>query len=247
MFPYPLTKRGKLGVQIATPEQTASGGRLGDDVEVLGEGVKGIGESFRSEGGGGEVEAEDNKGGLRGKGRKNMMFCQNRPFQKAAKTGGNEKTRGGPFGGFTCDQPKLLFLENTRGWLTSPSWIQMKSHGAVEERFSRKGFTSAFRREQAFQVHSATLRPVQQVGMRLPRPWRFEYTGGLRWGGGGTAMPTDQGLIIGLEADALLLRLKLCDFGGDFFWRYVGDVLLQFLYAWVVVVVPRGRVATGLL
>ena len=114
MLPNTLPKRGELGVEVSTPEQTASGGGLGDDVQVLGEGVKSFGEGFGSEGGGGEVEAKDNKGRVEGKGRQNMVFSHHRPFQKTAKTGGGYDGRGASGGAVAIDEPKLGITGDTR-------------------------------------------------------------------------------------------------------------------------------------
>ena len=50
-FPVLSSKRGQLRVQVGSPEQTASGGGLGEGMKVVGEGVKGLGEGIRAVGG----------------------------------------------------------------------------------------------------------------------------------------------------------------------------------------------------
>ena len=85
---------------------------MGEDAKVLGEGVKGFGEGFGSKSGSGEAKAEHNEGRVEGKGRQNVVFGHNRPFQKTSETGGGQNA-GTSSWAFAADYPKL--------WVTSDS------------------------------------------------------------------------------------------------------------------------------
>ena len=104
---YSSTKRGKLSVKVRAPEQTASRGGMGEDVEVLGEGVEGVGEFFRAVSGGREVEAKDDNGRVEGEGRQNVVLGHYGPFQKTAKTGGGDDAGCTSSGAFARYEPKL--------------------------------------------------------------------------------------------------------------------------------------------
>ena len=93
-----------------------------DYVEILREGINGLREGLRTEGGGREIEAKNNERGLGGKGRQNVVFRHYRPFQKAAKIGGSDDARGGSFGAFTGYHPKLL-LPVDSGWVVDKTLL----------------------------------------------------------------------------------------------------------------------------
>ena len=103
-----------MSIEIAAPEQTASGGGLGDGMEILGESVKCTVEFIRAKGSRGEVETEDNERRFEGKGRQNMVGRHHRPFQKSTKIGSGNDARGSSFWAFARDHPKLRLPVNPR-------------------------------------------------------------------------------------------------------------------------------------
>ena len=112
MRAYSCAELGQLRVQVAAPEQTASGGSLGEGVQVMREGVQGFDEHIVAEGGGGEVQAKNDEGRFEGKGRQNVMFRHHRPFQKAPASVICENGRCSTVRAFTVYEPKLVFPEN---------------------------------------------------------------------------------------------------------------------------------------
>ena len=70
------------------------------------------------------------------------------------------------------------------GWFTRPSWRRMRSQGVWVLRFSRKGFTSALPKEQAFQDQMARFFPPQQGGRRDLILWMLEKHARFTWGSG---------------------------------------------------------------
>ena len=102
-------------VEISAPEQTASGGGIGENLKVLGEGVKRFVEGFWPEGGGGEVKAESNEGWAEGKGRQNVVLGHYGPFQKTSEAGSGNDGGGASAGTLAGNKPKLIVPENPRG------------------------------------------------------------------------------------------------------------------------------------
>ena len=115
MFPDSSSERGQLRVKISSPEQTASGGGVGENEKVMGEGVEGLVECFGAVSSGREIETKDNEGRVQGKGRQNVVLSHNGPFQKTTKTGGGEDAGGASLRAFAVYEPVLGVPVNTRG------------------------------------------------------------------------------------------------------------------------------------